>query len=75
MHEHVAACWIEDVWNEAKNLDLDPVKDVVKKFKTMKNVKLPEMFAQAPGSNETYSLSPPSREAIWYVFALLPVLL
>ena len=73
MREHVAACWGEDVWNEAKNLDLDPAKDVVKKFKTMKNVKLTEMFARAPGSKETYSLSPPSREAIRYVFALLPV--
>ncbi len=73
MREHVAACWGKDVWNEAKSLDLDPAKDVVKNFKTMKNVRLTEMFAQAPGSKETFSLSPPSREAIWYVFNLLPV--
>ena len=67
MHEHVAACWGEDVWNEAKSLDLDPAKDIVKRFKTMKNVRLTEMFAWAPGSKETYSLTPPSREAIRYV--------
>ena len=74
MREHVAACWGEDVWNEAKSLDLDPAKDIVKRFKTMKNVRLTEMFARAPGSKETYSLTPPSHEAIRYVtFNLSPV--
>ena len=71
MHEHVAACWGEDVWNEAKNFDLAPAKDVIKKFKTMKNVKLTEMFAWTPSSKETYSLSPLSREAIQYVLTQL----
>lgn len=66
MRDHIPVCWGEDVWNEAKNLDLDPAKDVVKKFKTLKNVKLTEMFSRVPGSKETYSLAPPSREEIRY---------
>lgn len=68
MRDHVPQCWGEDVWNEAKDLQLDPVKDIVKKFKTMKNVKLTKMFARVPGSKETYSLTPPSREEIRFVF-------
>ena len=66
MRDHIRVCWGEDVWNEAKDLDLDPAKDVVKKFKTLKNVKLTEMFSRVPGSKETYSLIPPSREEIRY---------
>jgi len=68
MRDHIPQCWGEDVWNEAKNLELDRAKDVVGKFKKMKNVKLTEMLARVPGSKETYSLSPPSREQIWSVF-------
>jgi len=60
MREHIPLCWGEDVWNDAKNLELKPAKDVIKKFKTMKNVKLTEMLKRVPGSKETYSLSPPS---------------
>ena len=71
MRDHIPVCWSEDVWIEAKNLELDPAKDVVKKFKTMKNVKLTEMFARIPGSKEKYSLSPPSREEIRYVMFCL----
>jgi hypothetical protein len=67
MREHVPVCWGEDIWNEAKNLDLDPAKEVISKFKGMKNVKLTEMFTRVPGSKETYSLTPPSREEIRYV--------
>ena len=67
MREHVPVCWGEDIWNEAKNLDLDPAKDVISKFKGMKNVKLTEMFTRVPGSKETFSLSPPSREEIRYI--------
>jgi hypothetical protein len=67
MRNHIPQCWGEDVWLEAKNLELDPAKEVVKKFKTMKNVKLTEMFARVPGSKETFSLSPPSREEIRYI--------
>ena len=67
MCEHVPVCWGKDIWNEAKNLDLDPAKDVISKFKGMKNVKLTKMFTRVPGSKETFSLSPPSREEIQYV--------
>ena len=67
MCDHIPLCWGEDIWNEAKNLDLDPAKDVIKKFKGMKNVQLTEMFARVPGSKETYSTTPPSREEIRYV--------
>jgi hypothetical protein len=66
MRDHIPVCWGEEVWNEAKTMELDPAKDVVKKFKTMKNVKLTEMFARIPGSKETYLLSPPSHEEIQY---------
>ncbi len=66
MREHIPLCWGEDVWNDAKNLELEPAKDVIKKFKTMKNVKLTEMLKRVPGSKETYSLLPPSREEIRY---------
>jgi len=68
MRDHIPQCWGEDVWNEAKNLELDRAKHVVGKFKKMKNVKLTEMLARIPGSKETYSLSPPSHEQIWSVF-------
>jgi hypothetical protein len=72
MRDHIPHCWGEDVWNEAKDLNLDPAKNIVKNFKTMKNVKLTEMFARVPGSKETYSLAPPSREEIRYgVFHLV----
>jgi len=70
MRDHVRLCWGEDVWKEAKDLELDPAKEVVRKFKTMKNVKLTEMFARVPGSKETYSISPPSREEIRLVFEI-----
>jgi len=66
MRDHILVCWGEDVWNEAKNLDLDPAKHVVKKFKTLKNVKLTKMFSRVPGSKETYSLRPPSCEEIQF---------
>lgn len=72
MRDHIPGCWGEDVWNEAKNLNLDPAKDVVKKFKTMKNVKLTEMFARVSGSKESFSLAPPSREEIRYASRCLP---
>ena len=75
MRDHIPHCWGEDVWNEAKDLDLDPAKNVVKNFKTMKNVKLKEMFARVPGSKETYSLAPPSREEIRYSVFQLRILL
>ena len=67
MHDHIPLCWDKDIWNEAKNLDLDPAKDVIKKFKYMKNVKLTEMFVCVPGSKETYSTTPPLCEEIWYI--------
>jgi hypothetical protein len=67
MREHVPVCWGEDIWNEVKNLDLDPAKDVITKFKGMKNVKLTEMFTRVPGSKETFSLTPPLCEEIRYV--------
>lgn len=66
MREHIPLCWGEDVWNDAKNLELEPAKDVIKKYKTMKSVKLTEMLKRVPGSKETYSLTPPSREEIRY---------
>jgi hypothetical protein len=66
MRDHVSGCWGEDIWNEAKNLDLGPAKEVVKKFKTLKNIKLTENFARVPGSKETFSIKPPSREEIWF---------
>jgi len=69
MREHVPQCWGEDVWLQAKDLELDPAKDVVRKFKTTRNAKLTEMFARVPGSKETYSLSPPSREEIRLAFS------
>jgi hypothetical protein len=75
MRDHIPQCWGEDVWLEAKNLELDPAKEVVKKFKTMKNVKLTEMFARVPGSKETFSLSPPSREEIRYAYSSLLLVL
>lgn len=65
MHEHISACWGGDVWNEAKNLELNPAKDVINKIKNLKNVKLTKIFARVPGSKETYSLAPPSCEEIW----------
>jgi len=74
MCDHIPVCWGKDVWNEAKNLELDPAKDVVKKFKTMKNIKLTEMFARIPGSKETYSLTPPSCEEIWFVILISTLL-
>ena len=72
MRDHIPGCWGEDVWNEAKNLNLDPAKDVVKKFKTMKNVKLTKMFVRVSGSKESFSLAPASREEIWYASRCLP---
>ncbi len=70
MCKHISACWDEDVWNEAKNLELNPAKEVVNKIKNLKNVKLTEIFARVPGLKETYSLAPPSREEIRWVFYL-----
>lgn len=64
MREHISGYWGEDVWNEAKNLELDPAKDVINKIKNLKNVKLTEIFARVPGSKETYSLAPLSHEEI-----------
>jgi hypothetical protein len=78
MRDHVGVCWGEDVWNEAKSLELESAKEVVKNFKTLKNVKLTEIFARIPGSKETFSLKPPSREEIQFdLFKLsaTPVLL
>ena len=68
MRDHIPQCWSEDVWLQAKDLELDPAKDVIRKFKTMKNVKLTKMFARVPGSKETYSLTPPSCEEIRLAF-------
>jgi len=76
MCNHIPVCWGEDVWNEAKNLDLNPAKYVVKKFKTLKNVKLTKNFSRVPGSKETYLLKPPSCDEIQYDhFKLLSFLL
>jgi hypothetical protein len=66
MRDHVPQCWGEDIWNNAKDLKLDPAKEIIRKSRTMKNVKLTEMLARLPGSKETFSLSPPSREEIRY---------
>jgi len=46
MWEHIPQCWGEDVWLQAKDLELDPAKDVVRKFKMMRNAKLTKMFAR-----------------------------
>jgi len=64
MRDHIPQCWGEDVWNEPKDLELNRAKDVVRKFKKMRNVKLTEMLARIPGSKEMYSISPPSCEEI-----------
>ena len=64
MRDHIPQCWGEDIWNNAKDLELDPAKDIIRKSRTMKNIKLTEMLARLPGSKETFSLSPPSREEI-----------
>lgn len=64
MHEHIASCWGEDVWNHVKDVKLDAAKDIVKKAKTLKNSKLTKMFAQAPNSKETFSLTSPTKEGI-----------
>ena len=66
MCNHVPQCWGEDIWNNAKDLKLDPAKEIIQKSRTMKNIKLTEMLARLPGSKETFSLSPPSHEEIWY---------
>ena len=66
MCDHVPQCWGEDIWNNAKDLELDPAKEIIRKSRTMKNIKLTEMLARLPSSKETFSLSPPSREEIWY---------
>jgi hypothetical protein len=71
MCDHIPQCWGEDIWNNAKDLELDPAKEIIRKSRVMKNVKLTEMLGRLPGSKETFSLSPPSREEIWYV-SILP---
>ncbi len=70
MRDHIPQCWGEDVWNNAKDLELDPAKELIRKSRVMKNVKLTEMLGRLPGSKETFSLSPPSREEIQYVLNL-----
>jgi hypothetical protein len=67
MRDHIPQCWGEDIWNNAKDLELDPAKEIIRKSRTMKNIKLTEMLARLPGSKETFSLSPPSREEIRYM--------
>lgn len=67
MRDHIPQCWGEEIWNNAKDLELDPAKEIIHKSRTMKNVKLTEMLARLPGSKETFLLSPPSREEIRYV--------
>jgi hypothetical protein len=62
MRDHIPQCWGEDIWNNAKDLELEPAKEIIRKSRTMKNVKLTEMLGRLPGSKETFSLSPPSRE-------------
>jgi hypothetical protein len=70
MCDHVPQCWGKDsMWNEAKDLELDRAKDIIRKFKKMKNVKLTDMLA-IPGSKEMYSLSPPSHEEIQLAFQI-----
>ncbi len=66
MRDHVPQCWGEDIWNNAKDLKLDPAKEIIQKSRTMKNIKLTEMLARLPGSKETFSLSLPSCEEIRY---------
>src|SRR5258705_5152355 len=64
MHDHIARCWSEDLWNETKNLELEPAKEVIKNCKILKNVKLTEIFVRIPGSKEIFSLKPSSQEEI-----------
>jgi hypothetical protein len=49
----------EDKWNNTKDLELDPAKEIIQKSRVMKNVKLTEMLGRLPGSKETFPLSPP----------------
>jgi hypothetical protein len=70
MRDHISQCWGEDIWNNAKGLELEPAKEIVRKSMVMKNVKLTEMLARLPGSKETFSLLPPSREEIRLVLNL-----
>jgi len=72
MCDHIARCWSEDLWNEAKNLQLEPAKEVIKNCNTSKNVKLTEIFARVPGLKETFSLKPPSWEEIQFDIFNLP---
>ena len=72
MCDHIARCWSEDLWNEAKNLQLEPAKEVIKNCNTLKNVKLTEIFARVPGLKETFSLKPPSWEEIQFDIFNLP---
>jgi len=71
MRNHIPQCWGAEIWNNAKDLELDPAKEIIRKSRTMKNVKLTKMLARLPESKETFSLSPPSREEIRYVPNLL----
>ena len=50
-----------------EQLELDPAKEIIRKSRTMKNVKLTEMLARLPGSKETFLLSLPSHKEIRYV--------
>lgn len=67
MRKHIPQCWGEETWYQAKDLELDPAREIIQKSRTMKNIKLTEMMARLPGSKETFSLSPPSCEEIWCV--------
>jgi hypothetical protein len=72
MRDHISGCWGKDLWNEAKNLELESAREVIKNCKTLKNVKLTEIFARVPGSKETFSLKPPSQEEIRFDIFNLP---
>jgi len=67
MCDHIPQCWSEDIWNNTKDLELDPAKELIRKSRVMKNVKLTEMLSRLLGFKETFSLLPPSCKEIQYV--------
>ena len=40
MCDHILQYWSEEIWNNTKDLELDPAKEIIQKSRTMKNVKL-----------------------------------
>jgi hypothetical protein len=59
MRDHILQCWGEDIWNNAKDLKLEPAKEIIRKSRTMKNIKLTEMLTRLPSLKGTFSLSLP----------------